>query len=164
MERTAPTDFERAYYYDGLGVLLARTSTYQYPEYNHPLHPLPLDHPEHAGTPSREKKVFTPIGDHPIQSIWSDKLIASIQDAIDGLEWHSVYPIRIGVQHSNHGLPSRELVLMVDITPATADWAFAISKALACRSLLREAGIPDIEVEIREIRRVYLGGAYASSR
>ncbi|KAK3942840.1 hypothetical protein QBC46DRAFT_308371 [Diplogelasinospora grovesii] len=155
MERTSPTDFERAYYYDGLQrVLLARTSTYQYPKYTHPLQ----DHASYAMYP-REKKVFTTIGDHPILSIWSDKLVASIQDALDGLEWHAFYPIRIGVRGSGYGLPYRELVLMVDITPATADWGFAISKALACRSLLRDAGIPDIEVEIREIRRGHHGAS-----
>jgi hypothetical protein len=77
-------------------------------------------------SPGRLWKAFSTIGEHPILRIWSDEIVASIQKALDGLEWQAFYPIRIRVRRSDrtprrNDLPTGELVLMVDVVPGKAD-------------------------------------------
>ncbi|OIW29340.1 hypothetical protein CONLIGDRAFT_701402 [Coniochaeta ligniaria NRRL 30616] len=140
-----PTDIERRNHYHGVaGTLLARTSTLPH---------LPRDTWDYWGG----YNVFRPIGPHPILSAWSDDLVCSIQDALDGLPWHRFYPIRLGIRPIPLDIRPRDhqddLVLMVDVVPGAAGFEPAITAALACRRLLNQAGVSDIEVEIREVHR-----------
>ncbi|KAK3366165.1 hypothetical protein B0T24DRAFT_638142 [Lasiosphaeria ovina] len=161
MDPARPSEYERTHYYDGVqGHLLARTSSYEFPDFTG------LNATEDFEVPDNSK-VFNIIGKHPLVSIWSNKLVGSIQDALNNVEWEAFYPIRIGVSPKRSSspyasmfaeIPRRELVLMVDVVPGTTDWEGAIPAALACRSLLRNEGIQDIEVEMREIHREPFGG------
>lgn len=136
-----PTDIERSVHYHGVaGTLLARTSTVPH---------LPRD-------TWGIRNVFRPIGPHTILSAWSDELVRSIQDTLDGLPWHRFYPIRLGIRpillDSRPSEHTDDLILMVDVVPGAAGFEPAITAALACRHLLNKAGVSDIEVEIREVR------------
>ncbi|KAK3349165.1 hypothetical protein B0T25DRAFT_547372 [Lasiosphaeria hispida] len=137
-----PHNYEYAFFYLGVaGNLVARTSTYRYPT---------------SHFPYQDFKRFWTIGDHPILSIWSEELVQEIELALDNLEWDRFYPIRIGSLYPGFNEPcgpERALVLMVDIPTATTNWDTAIEVALQCRNILRQAGIPDIEVEVREVDR-----------
>ncbi|KAK3366169.1 hypothetical protein B0T24DRAFT_415348 [Lasiosphaeria ovina] len=154
MEPTRLSEYERTRYYDGVqGHLLARTSSYEFPDFSGMSSEWPYNRgPDYS-------KVFNTIGKYPLVAIWSDRLAGSIQDALSNVEWQAFYPIRIGVSPKRYiltdypKLPERELVLMVDVVPDTTNWERAIPIALACRSLLRNQGIYDIEVEMREIHR-----------
>jgi hypothetical protein len=84
----------------------------------------------------------------------SNELVLTLQAALQGIEWRRFYPIRIGFAASIHFEPAplpEPAVLMVEIDPDTKDWDTAIEKALLWRSLLCKAGIPDFEVEMREV-------------
>jgi hypothetical protein len=142
---TQPDGYERSYYYYGIGgTLVARTSTYKFP----------TGHSDWAGPDERQ---FLTIGQHEIVTLWSEELVLSIQSALESVNWQRFYPIRIRNARGWYPAgPKQALVLIVDVARNTVDWDTAIEVALKCRDLLRQANIPDIEVEIREINRQFL--------
>lgn len=142
-----PSDEEREFYYSGVqGTLLARTSTQALP-------------PRHLPWPPR--KTFSTIGQHPILAAWSATLVQSIRAALVQIDWIRFYPIRLGFLHEDYTstLPRDELILLVDVVPGTATWESGFAAASNCRQLLRQVGLSDVEVELREVEPRPHGGA-----
>jgi hypothetical protein len=140
-----PSDKDRRSYYLGVeGTLLARTS----------------HHALASQDPFGQKKKFQTIGQHPILSIWSDALVRSIKQALVGMDWMRFYPIRLGIPDSmDDWVPLDELILMVDVVPGSADWESGLAAASRCQQLLKQSGLSDMEVELREVDRQLFAGA-----
>ncbi|CAM1509071.1 Fc.00g028100.m01.CDS01 [Cosmosporella sp. VM-42] len=142
-----PNDSEGRLYYHGIGgYLIARTSTFGFCD----------KFPDWMGPEIRR---FFAIGQHEILALWTDELIRSIQSVLEDTNWQRFYPIRIGRFSSMNppiGKPDRALVLTIDVPESSTDWDTAIKAALKCRDVLQQAGIPDIEVDVRGVNRTFL--------
>ncbi|KAK5996842.1 hypothetical protein PT974_02187 [Cladobotryum mycophilum] len=143
-----PHLYERRHYYHGIrGRLLARTSTFEFPESS----------PPKDGHHFR----FRNIG-RGITHMWDDELVSSLKTALHGVNWQRFYPIRVRVDGELKGEyetfePRERAVLIVDVVPGTMNWLRAVRKAKYCRLILIQAGIRNLHVEFREITRQFYG-------
>ncbi|KAH0598050.1 hypothetical protein MHUMG1_04422 [Metarhizium humberi] len=143
MEPYKPGEAEREFYYLGLfdpPKLIARTSG------------TPWSLVEGPDTAERypPRKSFRAIIQHEILVRWSESVRSNIIRALDGCNWRCFYPIRIGSRDDDARPPvvHYPVVLMVTVDEIDMEWESAIEIALACREVLRTAGIQDVEVEL----------------
>ncbi|KFG82711.1 hypothetical protein MANI_003830 [Metarhizium anisopliae] len=143
MEPYRPGEAEREFYYLGLfdpPKLIARTSG------------TPWSLVEGPDTAERypPRKSFRAIIQHEILVRWSESVRSNIIRALDGCNWRCFYPIRIGSRDRDAQPPvvHYPVVLMVTVDEIDMEWESAIEIALACREVLRTAGILDVEVEL----------------
>ncbi len=160
MDRVAyePSEDERASYYFGLPSaprLIARTSGTAWAQ------------PQGGdwGPRTLPPKQFRAIGNHEILVRWSEEVKTSLIRALDGHDWRCFYPIRLGYtddleygeRTSDGPAEHYPVVLLVAIAESELEWEHAIELALACRAILREADINDVEVELLESDVTALG-------
>ena len=135
-----PSDEEKARYYHGLRgppTLVARTSST----------PWKLT----QGRWGQSKKLFQCIGKHDLVDRWNVRLRDAIIDALTHSPFHRVDPIRIKERiHDGMILDVSCVVLLVHILPGAMDWNAGLKMAIACRDILREAGVADVECEVLE--------------
>ncbi|KAI9155020.1 hypothetical protein HJFPF1_07583 [Paramyrothecium foliicola] len=134
MDQYPPGEIERDWYYAGLRdspFLIARTSS----------SPWVL-----RRVRGRPYKSFQPIADHQILLKWSQAVEQRIIQALRGCDWHFFWPIRI----YDGQYDSSNVVLLIGVDGISLQWSLAIEKALACRNILTEANIRDVEVEMMD--------------
>jgi hypothetical protein len=145
-----PSAAEREQYYLGLpghAELIARTGTEQWhsPRY-------------HVGTFGGIHKKYLAGIDHPdLIAKWSERLSRRLIEILKDCPWEWFVPLRVGLDNdANHyekHKPKRSTmstVLMIGVPKDKINWEKAVVFALDCRKALREHGINDLEVEIRD--------------
>ncbi len=110
-------------------------------------------------------KQFRAIGQHDILEKWSEAVRTSLIRVLRGHDWRCFYPIRIGYTEvlledvQDRIREHYPVVLLVALADANLAWESAIALALACRGVLRDFGIEDVEVELLEGDVVRLGSS-----
>ncbi|KAI2633075.1 hypothetical protein GGS26DRAFT_555195 [Hypomontagnella submonticulosa] len=107
---------------------------------------------------TQARKEYKTIGQHEIVPKWSIDLTEQIVGLLEASAWNYFFPIRIGI-HGNPPHDAYPLVLLIAIEKDSLCWEEAITIGLACRHLLREHGVWDVEVEIQEARRCDLAAS-----
>ncbi|KAF8472265.1 hypothetical protein DFH94DRAFT_767632 [Russula ochroleuca] len=129
---------ESKYYYAGLysrPVLIARTGT------------TPWEAPTGLEAYTRPK-VLRIVGNHEIKDVWEDDLALKVHAILEqkGVDWTSTDVVRIGYADE----PSGNVVLWIGAKPDSVSYPVAIDAVFACRGLLLDHGIVDVDVEMRE--------------
>lgn len=132
------SDLESKYYYYGLhskAVLVARSGT--------DIWELPTG-PEAYLRP----KGLSPVGNHPINAVWRDKLGPQIHNLLKskGVQWTSIDVLRIGFA----GERFAPVVVWIGVKPDTLSGIDGLAVVKECKQLLVESEIFGVEVEIRE--------------
>ncbi|KAI1210554.1 uncharacterized protein F4807DRAFT_51903 [Annulohypoxylon truncatum] len=138
-----PDNEERDEYYFGIAGkprLVARTS---HNRWSRPVH-------EGASNTQRRKQ-YAPVleSEQPeITSKWTQDLTPALIEALNGCNWCSFFPIRIGFEDT----PFDEFptVLLVTVEKDSLQWEEGVAIALGCRKVIRDFEIANVEVEIRE--------------
>jgi hypothetical protein len=96
-------------------------------------------------------KMFQFVGDHPIVQAWSEDIQNALMVVLDGYDWRSIFPIRVtaATDEEFEKLLSSKVVLLIGLA-GDWDWSIAIKVAQTCRSVLVDAGIYNVEVELVE--------------
>lgn len=97
------------------------------------------------------RKRYAPICGGDIVQKWSKDICFQLAQALKGYRWNYFFPIRIGldVRRFEHNCST---VLLIGVDEDTLCWKDGISVALHCRTILQDAQISDVEVEIIEGR------------
>ncbi|KAI1820725.1 hypothetical protein F4861DRAFT_521981 [Xylaria intraflava] len=144
-----PDHLERRYYYRGVGgILLARTSTFDFS----------------GAITGNDRELgairFTNIGQHPIVSLWSEDVVRYLQEVLGEIPWERFFPIRVEVvwPYVDDTLNEKRkaVVLIVEVPQGamgTDEAETAAAVAWKCRTVLNVFRIVDVEVEVRAIDR-----------
>ncbi|KAM5543708.1 hypothetical protein V8D89_002325 [Ganoderma adspersum] len=135
-----PSELEAKNYYSGLPsrpVLVARTSTapWEVPK-----------GPEAFPTPKELRIVDNPA----LAELWHTEVARQVHAVLDskGVKWGSTSIVRIDYV----GDANPPVILWIGVWPKTLSAIAGHEVALACKAVLVEHGIEDVEVEIRESR------------
>ncbi|KAF5022229.1 hypothetical protein F66182_5744 [Fusarium sp. NRRL 66182] len=101
-------------------------------------------------------KTLDPVGRHPIVQAWNDSmgpLRQEILDAVKGIQWTAIDILRIG-NFRQGGIIDEEVIrpvtVLVSVEPGSTSWLDGKKVALHCRNILKNHGIHDVEVELKE--------------
>lgn len=124
-------------YYAGLysrPVLIARTGA------------IPWEAPT-GPEPYLRRKVLRVVGNHDIKDVWEDDLALKVHAVLEqkGVDWTSTDVVRIGYEDE----PPGTVVLWIGVKPGSVSYEVAIDAAFACRGLLLDHDIVDVDVEMR---------------
>ncbi|KAH7889041.1 hypothetical protein F5I97DRAFT_1935411 [Phlebopus sp. FC_14] len=133
-------------YYYGLPsrpLLIARTSTHRWE--------MPT-----GGEAYFKPKVLRIVGSHVIEEIWEEKLAPEIHTILgeNKVDWSSTDIVRIGYSDEHFG----EIILWIGVNPKSLSHELGFDVAQKCKKVLRDRGIDDVEVEIRESKIISLAG------
>lgn len=133
-----PSEMEAKFYYAGLPsspVLVARTGRTPWKA------PTGLE-------AYRVLKELRPVGDHPLNAVWEDKLAHRLFDLLKSMkvEWTSTDIVRMRIA----GESSAPVILWIGVMPKSFSGDDGVVVASKCQELLREYDIDDVDVEIRE--------------
>ena len=93
-------------------------------------------------------KSLARVGRHRILECWESTVREKVLHAIGSLDWTSVDVVRIG--YDNVPVEERPVVVWVGVTNKAHPWNPDVCKALReCRRILDQAGLSDVECEIR---------------
>ncbi|KIK65003.1 hypothetical protein GYMLUDRAFT_381919 [Collybiopsis luxurians FD-317 M1] len=125
---------EARHYYNGLPsapVLVARTSI------------TPWEKP----TGPEAFKELRPIGDHPLQKVWENKVASEVHKYLKSrrVEWTSTDVVRIG-----NAKQSFVPILWIGVKPGSLSRNEGFNVASQCKQFLVKHNIGDVDVEIRE--------------
>ncbi|EPE07922.1 hypothetical protein F503_00644 [Ophiostoma piceae UAMH 11346] len=116
--------------------------------------PLPQPLPNHFTSPT---KLLGPVGRHCILECWETTVREKILHALGNLDWTTVDVVRIG--YDNVPVLERPVVVWVGVANTAHQWNPTVCEALrGCRKVLDQAGLLDVECEIRvsEVRHLAL--------
>ncbi|KAG5743102.1 hypothetical protein H9Q70_014185 [Fusarium xylarioides] len=82
----------------------------------------------------------------------SGPLRQKILEAVQDIDWNAIDILRCGSADFNDRHLVRPVILFVSVEPESTTWLNGRAVALRCRDVLREHGINDVEVEIKESR------------
>jgi len=93
-------------------------------------------------------KVLRIVGNHEIEDVWEDNLALKVHAILEqnGIDWTSTDVVRIGYADE----PSGNVVLWIGVKPGPVSYEVAIDAAFACRELLLDYGINDVDIEMRQ--------------
>jgi hypothetical protein len=95
-----------------------------------------------------QRKELRPVGNHVLNDVWENKLAFAVRDllGLNGVKWTSIDVIRI----ANAGESSAPVILWLGVFSGSVSPADGLVIALACKDLLQQNDIADIDVELRE--------------
>jgi len=134
---------EAKYYYYGLPsqpVLVARSGT-------DPWEP-PPGPDAHLKLPEKQ---FGHASHHALNAVWKDHLGRQTYEVLDsmGVKWTSVDVVRIGVVDEYLQLVA-PVIVWIGVKPGTVSHEDGLAAVKACKKLIVESDIQDVEVEMRE--------------
>ncbi|KAF9783599.1 hypothetical protein IL306_008893 [Fusarium sp. DS 682] len=100
-------------------------------------------------------KLLDPVEKHPVVPLWNDSagpLRRKVLEAVKDIDWNAIDILRCGSSHEGDHYLVRPVILFVSVEPESTTWSHGRAVALKCRDILREHGINDVEVEIKESR------------
>ncbi|EXL74724.1 hypothetical protein FOPG_10180 [Fusarium oxysporum f. sp. conglutinans race 2 54008] len=92
---------------------------------------------------------------HAAVPLWNDSagpLRRKILEAVKGVDWNAIDIFRCGSTSLGHCHLVRPVIPFVSVEPGSITWMSGRAVALKYRDVLREHGIHDVEVEIKESR------------
>ncbi|EEU41586.1 uncharacterized protein NECHADRAFT_87804 [Fusarium vanettenii 77-13-4] len=102
-------------------------------------------------------KTLDPVDpQHPIVALWNDsagRLRQDFLEALDRIQWVAIDILRLGYQNVRGTLdetPLNPVTVLVSVAPNTTTWNVGVDVVLRCRDILRQHGIHDVEVEMKE--------------
>ncbi|KAF5537902.1 hypothetical protein FPHYL_12674 [Fusarium phyllophilum] len=101
------------------------------------------------------ERILDPVEKHAVVPLWNDSagsLRCQILHAVEDIDWNAIDILRCGSTHFKDRHLVRPVILFVSIEPESTTWLNGRAVALKCRDVLREHGINDVEVEIKESR------------
>lgn len=101
------------------------------------------------------ERLLDPVGKHAIVPLWNDStgsLRCKILEAVENIDWNAIDILRCGSTDFKDRDLVRPVVLFVSVEPRCTTWLNGRAVSLRCRKVLREHGIHDVEVEVKESR------------
>ncbi|RSL74978.1 hypothetical protein CEP51_011297 [Fusarium floridanum] len=101
-------------------------------------------------------KTLDPVGQHPIVALWNDSagpLRRDILDALENIQWVAIDILRLGYQRVKDTMdesPINPVTVLVSVEPGSTTWSTGVEVVLRCRRILRQHGIQDVQVEMKE--------------
>ncbi|KAF5610120.1 uncharacterized protein FSUBG_3352 [Fusarium subglutinans] len=100
-------------------------------------------------------RILDPVEKHAVVTLWNDStgpLRHEILEAVADIDWNAIDILRCSSTHFKDRDLVRPVILFVSVEPKSTTWLNGRAVALKCRDILREHGINDVEVEIKESR------------
>ncbi|KAL5593647.1 hypothetical protein FOBRF1_012749 [Fusarium oxysporum] len=101
------------------------------------------------------EKLLDPVEKHAVVPPWNDSagpLRRKILEAVKGVDWNAIDILRCGSTSLGHCHLVRPVIPFVSVERGSITWMNGRAVALKCRHVLREYGIHDVKVEIKESR------------
>ncbi|KAF5649146.1 uncharacterized protein FTJAE_1142 [Fusarium tjaetaba] len=98
-------------------------------------------------------RIFDPVEKHAVVPLWNDStgpVRRKILEAVQDIDWNAIDILRFGSADFKDRHLVRPVILVVSVEPDSTTWLDGRAVALKCRDILREHGINDVEVEIKE--------------
>ncbi|KAF5989514.1 hypothetical protein FBULB1_800 [Fusarium bulbicola] len=143
MSLQEPSERERRMYYHGLPSgpkLIARSSTTPWNQ--------PREWPD-------RKRLYVATG-HAIQQPWNDpngSLQRLIIATLDGIDWTAIDILRIGYESIGDDyrrVPERPVTMLISVSTNSTTFQEAEAAIVACKRILAQFNLDDVEVEIKE--------------
>lgn len=156
---TRPSEIERQKYYFGLALkpLLVAGSNSDSTAWS------PREVP-YGPWPRIIRKYLSVVGQHGMTEKWnSGGLRDKITQAIEAtqLDWSTIDVLRLGFEKDEDfpdGHLDHPVTLFISVTPQSTTWEDAYPVAMTFKRILKDAGIHDVECEIKEGRLVLNAG------
>ncbi|KAF5532941.1 hypothetical protein FMEXI_12129 [Fusarium mexicanum] len=100
-------------------------------------------------------RILDPVEKHAVVPLWNDstgQLRCKILEAVADIDWNAIDILRCSSTHFKDRDLVRPVILFVSVEHESTTWSNGRAVALKCRDILREHGINDVEVEIKESR------------
>ncbi|KAF5637951.1 hypothetical protein F52700_4654 [Fusarium sp. NRRL 52700] len=100
-------------------------------------------------------RILDPVEKHAVVPLWNDStgpLRCNILEAVADIDWNAIDILRCSSTHYKDRHLVRPVILFVSVEPESTAWSNGRAVALKCREILREHGIKDVDVEIKESR------------
>ncbi|KAI1035283.1 hypothetical protein LB504_005997 [Fusarium proliferatum] len=101
------------------------------------------------------ERLLDPVGKHAVVPLWNKStgsLRCKILEAVENIDWNAIDILRCGSTDFKDRDLVRPVILFVSAEPKSTTWLNGRAVALRCREVLRDHGIHDVEVEMKESR------------